>query len=57
MLPHFHSEQEMERLFPILEAPLAAVNVEDWLAGEEDMGELAERRRNGLERPVTDRRV
>ena len=57
MLPHFHSEQEMKRLFPILKAPPAAVNVEDWLEGEEDTGELAGRRRNGLGRPVTDRRV
>ena len=57
LLPRLHSEQEMARLRPIFEAPPAAVNVEDWLAGEEDMRELAGRRRNGLEHPVTDRRV
>jgi hypothetical protein len=44
-------------LFPILEAPPAAVNVEDWLKVDEDMGELAGRRRDGLECPVTDRRI
>ena len=57
ILPHHHDEQEMKRLFPILEAPPAAVNVEDWLKVDEDMGELAGRRRDGLECPVTDRRI
>ena len=57
LLPHFRSEQEMARHFPILVAPSAAVNVEDWLAGDEDMGKIAGRRRNGLEPPVPDRWV
>ena len=57
LLPHHHDEQEMKRLFPILEAPPAAANVEDWLKIDEDMRELAGRRRDGLERPVTDRRI
>ena len=57
LLPDHHSELEMKRLFLLLEAPPAAVHVEDWLEGEEDAGELAGRRRNGLERPVIDRRV
>ena len=47
----------MTKLLPILEAPPAAVNVEDWLKSDEDEGELAGRRRDGLERPVTDQRV
>ena len=57
LLPHHHDEQEMKSLFPILEALPAAVNVEDWLRSDEDMGELAGGRQDGLERPVTDRRV
>ena len=30
MLPHLHSEEDMRRLFRVLEAPPAAINVEDW---------------------------
>ena len=57
LLPHHHDELEVKRLFPILEAPPAAVNVEDWLTSDKDMGELAGLRRDGLERPVIDRRI
>ena len=30
VLPHLHSDEDMAKLFPILDAPPAAVNVEDW---------------------------
>ena len=40
-LPHLHSKSEMNRLFKVLSAPPAGVNVEDWEAREDlDSGEM-----------------
>ena len=30
MLPHMYGQDEMNRLFPVLEAPAQSENVEDW---------------------------
>ena len=41
ILPHLHSKSEMNRLFRVLGAPPAGVNVEDWKARvDQDLGEL-----------------
>ena len=53
--PHHHDDEEITLLFQILKAPTAAVNVEDWLKSDEDMVEVAGRRRDGLERQAIDR--
>ena len=44
ILPHLHSKSEMNRLFRVLSAPPAGVNVEDWKAKEDhDLGEMCGR--------------
>ena len=36
ILPHFHSRDEMDKLFPVLHAPPPMENAEDWQPGEID---------------------